>query len=218
VGSFTNTSITNSNYTDYTDLSTLTLVAENSYPVSLTPGFPGGSYSEYFKIWIDYNANGTFDEPMELAFDAGSGSQNTVTGTITVPISLALAAGSTRMRVGMSYVGIFGTGTPPSSCGTYAYGEVEDYCVTLELADNVQTIENNFSFNAFPNPANETVFLNLPSNIQKFQLKVYSSEGKCVKNITTDSRSFLVSELAAGWYVFEVLTDSGIARTKICVE
>jgi hypothetical protein len=199
-------------------LGTLTLAAGSSYPITLTPGFSGGSYNEYFKVWIDYNANGTFDEPMELAFDAGSGSQNAVNGTILVPISSAIVPGSTRMRVGMSYVGIFGAGGPPSSCGTYAYGEVEDYCFNLELVDGFQTIENNFSFNAFPNPANETVNFVLPSNIQKFQLRVYSSEGKCVKQITTDSRSFSVSELATGWYVFEVLTESRSARTKICVE
>ena len=122
---------------------------------------------EYFKIWIDYNANGTFDEPMELAFDAGSGSQNTVTGNITIPISLALSEGSTRMRVGMAYVGIFGSGNPPTSCGTYAYGEVEDYCVNLQLADGVENLNGNFNLQVYPNPAKESIQLNLPSNIQK---------------------------------------------------
>lgn len=218
VGSFTNISTANANYTDYTDLSTLTLVAENTYPVSLTPGFPGGSYNEYFKIWIDYNANGTFDEPMELAFDAGSGSQNTVTGNITIPNSLALVAGSTRMRVGMAYVGIFGSGNPPTSCGTYAYGEVEDYCVSLQLADGVEDLNGNFNLQVYPNPAKESIQLNLPSNIQKFQLRIVSNEGRCVKQMFTDSRNILVNDLAAGYYIIEVISESGIARTKICVE
>lgn len=217
LGSFTNISTANTNYTDYTDLTTLTLVAENIYPVSLTPGFPAGSYSEYFKIWIDYNANGTFDEPMELAFDAGSGSQNTVTGNITIPISLALAAGSTRMRVGMSYVGNFGAGTPPSACGAYAYGEVEDYCVNLQLADGVENMTSLANFQVYPNPATEKVNLILPSNIQKFQLRILSNDGKCVKQLTTDSRSISVSDLASGYYIVEVISESGIARTKICV-
>jgi hypothetical protein len=218
VGSFTNISTANANYTDYTDLSTLTLVAGNSYPVSLTPGFPGGSYSEYFKVWIDYNANGTFDEPTELAFDAGSGSQNTVTGTITVPAATALAPGSTRMRVGMAYVGIFGTGTPPSSCGTYSYGEVEDYCVNLEIIDGVENLNGNFNLKVYPNPARESIQLNLPSNIQKFQLRILSNEGRCVKQMFTDSRNISVNDLAAGYYIIEVISESGIARTKICVE
>ena len=218
VGSFTNISTANANYTDYTDLTTLTLVAENTYPVSLTPGFPGGSYNEYFKIWIDYNANGTFDEPMELAFDAGSGSQNTVTGNITIPISLALSEGSTRMRVGMAYVGIFGSGNPPTSCGTYAYGEVEDYCVNLQLADGVENLNGNFNLQVYPNPAKESIQLNLPSNIQKFQLRIVSNEGRCVKQMFTDSRNISVNDLAAGYYIIEVISESGIARTKICVE
>jgi hypothetical protein len=218
VGSFTNISTANANYTDYTDLSTLTLVAENTYPVSLTPGFPGGSYNEYFKIWIDYNANGTFDEPMELAFDAGSGSQNTVTGNITIPNSLALSAGSTRMRVGMAYVGIFGSGNPPTSCGTYAYGEVEDYCVSLQLADGVENLNGNFNLQVYPNPAKESIQLNLPSNIQKFQLRIVSNEGRCVKQMFTDSRNISINDLAAGYYIIEVISESGIARTKICVE
>jgi hypothetical protein len=218
VGSFTNISTANANYTDYTDLSTLTLVAGNSYPVSLTPGFPGGSYSEYFKVWIDYNANGTFDEPAELAYDAGSGSQNTVTGTITVPAAAALAPGSTRMRVGMAYVGIFGAGAPPSSCGTYGYGEVEDYCVNLEIVDGVEILNGNFNLQVYPNPAAESIQLNLPSNIQIFQLRILSTDGKCVKQMNTYSRFHSVNDLAPGYYVLEVISENGIARTKICVE
>ena len=218
MGSFTNISTANANYTDYTDLSTLTLVAGNSYPVSLTPGFPGGSYSEYFKVWIDYNANGTFDEPAELAYDAGSGSQNTVTGTITVPAAAALAPGSTRMRVGMAYVGIFGAGAPPTSCGTFGYGEVEDYCVNLEIVDGVEILNGNFNLQVYPNPAAESIQLNLPSNIQIFQLRILSTDGKCVKQMNTYSRFHSVSDLAPGYYVLEVISENGIARTKICVE
>ena len=122
------------------------------------------------------------------------------------------------MRVGMSYVGTFGAGTPPTACGTYGYGEVEDYCVTLQLSDGIQNFETASNIQAFPNPASEVIQLRIPSNIQKFQLRILSNEGKCVKNVITDSRTINVNELAAGWYILEVLTDNGIARTKICVE
>jgi serine protease len=218
VGSFTNNSTTNANYTDYTSLNSLTLAAGNTYPVSLTPGFSGSSYSEYFKIWIDYNGNGTFDEPLELAFDAGSGSQSTVTGTITIPEAAALAAGSTRMRVGMAYVGIFGSGNPPTSCGVYSYGEVEDYCVNLELENGIESPTSSSKMLVYPNPASETINLQLPANFQRIQVKIYSNEGKCVKHLSNNSRSFSIAELAAGYYVLEVLSENGIERTKICVE
>lgn len=218
VGSFTNISSANSNYTDNTSLNTLTLVAGNTYPVTLTPGFSGGQYNEYFKIWIDYNANGTFEEPLELAYNAGTGTQVPINGNLTIPLNSAIVSGSTRMRVGMSYVGFFGAGNQPTACGTYAYGEVEDYCVNLQFADGVDKIENNTNFVVYPNPACESINLILPSNIQKFQLRILSNDGKCVKHITTDSRSISISDLAAGYYLVEVISENGIARTKICVQ
>jgi hypothetical protein len=70
----------------------------------------------------------------------------------------------------------------------------------------------------YPNPATETVNLILPSNIQKFQLRIISNEGRCVKQMFTDSRNISVNNLAAGYYIIEVISQSGIARTKICVE
>lgn len=218
VGTFTNPSVSNSNYTDYTNLNTLTLFAGDTYPLTLTPGFPGTSYTEYFKVWIDYNANGTFDEPLELAFDAGNGSQTAVNGTITVPANVAIVPGSTRMRVGMSYIGAVGSGGEPTSCGVYDYGEVEDYCVTLELANNIQDETNNLDFKVFPNPTNGTFQLNLPSDVSFFQLRILSNDGKCVKQLTTGLRTINIEDLASGWYFVEVLSDKGIARTKICVE
>ena len=70
----------------------------------------------------------------------------------------------------------------------------------------------------YPNPATEKVNLILPSNIQKFQLRILSNDGKCVRQMTTDSRSISVNDLATGYYIVEVISESGIARTKICVE
>jgi hypothetical protein len=36
--------------------------------------------------------------------------------------------------------------------------------------------------------------------------------------MNTDLRSISVSDLAAGYYILEVVSENGIARTKICVE
>ncbi|MGD2086026.1 MAG: GEVED domain-containing protein [Candidatus Aminicenantes bacterium] len=106
-------------YTDFTSL-TAHLTAGASANVSLTPGFVGSSYTEYWKIWIDYNGDGDFEDSGEEVF-SGSGS-STVTGSFTVPSS---ADGTTRMRVSMSY------STYPPMCGTFTYGEVEDYTVDI---------------------------------------------------------------------------------------
>jgi len=119
IGTLNNTSGA-SGYTDFTS-QTLNASPNDSITVSLTPGFSGSSYTEYYKIWIDYNRDGDFEDPGEEVF-AGSGN-SAVSGSFTVPISAS--SGGTCMRVSMSY------GSAPSCCGTFVYGEVEDYTVII---------------------------------------------------------------------------------------
>lgn len=120
VGEFSNSSSA-AGYTDFTAL-TISLTAGNSYSISLTPGFSGSSYNEYWRIWIDYNGNGSFDDSGELVFDPGSLSKTTVSGTINIP---STASGTKRMRVSMKY------NAAPTSCESFSYGEVEDYTVSF---------------------------------------------------------------------------------------
>jgi Zn-dependent metalloprotease/chitodextrinase len=126
IGSFSNTSDA-AGYTDYTS-QTVDLSSGQSYAVSLVPGFSGTAYDEYWKIWIDFNKDGDFSDANELVFDAGSLSNNTVTGNMAIP---AVAAVNTRMRVSMKY------NAAQTECESFSYGEVEDYTVniTAEAAD-----------------------------------------------------------------------------------
>lgn len=129
LGSFTNSSGESGGYANFTNLTTTaTLTAGESYPISLIPGFSGATYEEYWRVWIDYNQDGIFTDQTELAFDSGSASSATVTGAVVVPITAL--PGSTRMRVSMKW--FEDDLTPPSPCETFAYGEVEDYCVLIE--------------------------------------------------------------------------------------
>jgi PKD repeat protein len=120
VGSIDNTSGA-SGYTDFTSISA-NISKGGSVSVSLTPGFASSSYTEYWKIWIDYNGDGDFSDSGEEVFSQTGSS--TVTGSFTVPTSAA--TGSTRMRVIMKYNGY------ASACGTFTYGEVEDYTVNIQ--------------------------------------------------------------------------------------
>jgi len=120
VGSINNSS-GKSGYTDFTSIST-NLTKGGSVGVSLTPGFQGSSYTEYWRIFIDYNGDGDFADSGETVFSKTGSS--TVTGSFTVPTSAS--TGITRMRVIMRY------GAYASSCGTFTYGEVEDYSVNIQ--------------------------------------------------------------------------------------
>jgi PKD repeat protein len=110
-----------SGYTDFTGL-TVNMTKGANVSVSLTPGFASSSYNEYWIIWIDYNKDGDFDDSGEQVF-SGYGS-SVVSGSFTVPTSAS--SGVTRMRVSMRY------GGNPPSCGTFSYGEVEDYTANIQ--------------------------------------------------------------------------------------
>ena len=121
-----------SGYTDFTYLAAH-VTHGNSVNVSLTPGFTGSSYTEYWRIWIDYNGDQDFEDSGEQVF-SGSGS-SVVNGNFTVPTSTI--TGDTRMRVSMSY------STYPPICGTFTYGEVEDYTVNITAACTQYTLTTN---------------------------------------------------------------------------
>ena len=138
---FVNNSGNDEGYGDFTG-TPIDLMLANTYEISLTPGFSGIEYGEYFKVWIDYNQNGTFEEPAELAFDPGEGSEQTVTGNIL--IENGTPTGVTRMRIGMRWEGTQGNAAP-EPCENHPAGEVEDYCVNIlpvgcDLPINVDTM------------------------------------------------------------------------------
>jgi PKD repeat protein/beta-lactamase superfamily II metal-dependent hydrolase len=107
-------------YSDYTSIVT-NYTRGASQSVTLTPAFSGSAYSEYWVVWIDYNKDGDFTDSGESVFSKSGTSA--VTGTFTV--SSSASTGNTRMRVTMKY------GSTPSSCGTFSYGEVEDYTANI---------------------------------------------------------------------------------------
>ncbi len=123
VDSFSNTSSAQT-YTDFTDQ--VIALSSGQHNISLTPGFQSSSYTEYYKVWIDLDQNGDFSGSGEELFSAHG--KTAVSGTINIPASAA--QGQTRMRIAMRY------NANPSSCGSFDYGEVEDYAVEFSSGGN----------------------------------------------------------------------------------
>jgi PKD repeat protein len=121
-------------YTDFTSI-TEDLTGGATVSVALTPGFSSTVYTEYWRIWIDYNDDHDFEDPGEEVF-SGVGS-STVSGNFTVASGVNI---TTRMRVSMKYAGY------PTPCETFTYGEVEDY--TVYITDICQPPVANFSASA----------------------------------------------------------------------
>lgn len=110
-----------SQYTNFTS-KTANLTRGSSASVTLNASYSGTVYTEYWRIWIDYNRDGDFLDSGEQALSKSG--KTSVTGSFTPPASAL--SGVTRMRVSMKY------SSAPTSCQTFSYGEVEDYSVNIQ--------------------------------------------------------------------------------------
>lgn len=133
-----NTTGSDLGYGDYTGLP-VNVFTFNAYDITLTPDYSGFSFNEYWKVYIDFNQNGIFEENSEVAFDAGATSNQVQIGQIIIPGDAI--PGLARMRVIMRF------GEEPFACDeNFNFGEVEDYCVDIfegvpPVCDPVENIE-----------------------------------------------------------------------------
>ena len=122
-----------SKYSNFSDLST-ELTYSTIYPVELKTGYSYTTFDEYWKIWIDYNQDGVFDDLSEVAFQGvlmapeDGTEKSTLMGSLSIPNITLL--GKTMMRISMSRDGY------PEPCMDIAYGEVEDYSVYVIGEEN----------------------------------------------------------------------------------
>ncbi len=185
-------------YKDNTSLSANLPYGSNT--IQFSAGFASSAYKEYWKIWIDYNQNGTFDSN-ELMVSGSSSSSGTLSSTFSVPTSAL--AGPTRMRVSMKY------NAAQTACETFSYGEVEDYTVIIGTGAAQGFTEGNIlatsQMTLYPNPVKKTLNIGLLDASGKNYI-IYNSMGQVVgKGLFNESID--VSNLQSGIYMMEVNTD-----------
>jgi PKD repeat protein len=162
-------------YSDFTD-QVISLTPGSSPGVTLTPHFTGKEQREFWRIWIDFNADGDFEDTGEEAFVANN-KKTSVTGTITIPAGLT---GQTRLRVTMKQ------GGSPTSCETFSKGEVEDYTADFGGAAAGMVKGNNLELNLYPNPAGNQLNISLNSSSEKVNIKVYNILGGIVEDFNVN--------------------------------
>lgn len=193
----------NGGYADFTSLSANLPYGSNT--VRISAGFSGSSYNEFWKIWIDYDQDGTF-ESNELVVSGSSSSSATLSGTFTVPATAI--AGTTRMRVSMKY------NSAQTACEAFAYGEVEDYTVNIgqsasaAFADPTgETLGNEeavFGVRMYPNPASTQLTIELLDN-REATYEIFNVLGQQVANGSLDRAATInVNKLAAGLYLVKI--------------
>ncbi|WP_196888409.1 M4 family metallopeptidase [Aureivirga sp. CE67] len=202
-----NSSASNNGYGDFTS-QTANVGRGGSYVLTVSAGFSGQSYTENWRVWIDYDQDGNF-ESNELVSSGSSSSAANLTETVNIPTTATL--GKTRMRVVMQY----GTGTV-SSCGSFNYGEVEDYSVNIGSSASVGVMADNVSFTTIGNEAPNFTLEVYPNPVTTGEITIYSGErgntkytitnlfGQIVKAGDVSNRPINVKELKTGVYLIQV--------------
>lgn len=199
-----------SGYQDFTGQFTAFLNRDSSYSISLAPGFSNFGFSEVFRVYIDFNQDGDFDDSGELCFTSNP-SQNQVTGMINVPANAAL--GTTRLRVVMRY------DQPADACDQgYDYGEVEDYCAYIYPQGFVSTEDRLLEdFLVYPNPFGSTFNIEF-TNAYSAEVtgSLYDLAGKRVSHASFGTLaggkqrlSFPAGDLGEGMYILDLQAGEG---------
>lgn len=177
-------------YADYTG--TVYNLTTGSHSVSLTPGFSGTTYTEYWKVWVDLNHNGTFDATENLFSGTGAAA---VSGSMTIPSGYE--GTTTRMRVSMKY------SAAPTPCETFTYGEVEDYTVTISPAPIMADLEEDaLNYSIYPNPTAEMLYVKNGNNNPIYEL--FDAAGRQIDAGTITGQQLNVSHLAPGQYMIRL--------------
>ncbi|MBP7273701.1 MAG: PQQ-dependent sugar dehydrogenase [Saprospiraceae bacterium] len=154
-------------YSDFKNFN-INLVKGVATPIILSSAFSWTTYNEYWRVWIDFNKNGVYENNEIVISNILNAPANgtllaSVTESLTVPIDAQI--GTTTMRISMK------RDAYPDACETFTNGEVEDYSVTIN--NSLEGGEFNFNFNlgnelheilAYPNPTNGELYIDLGDN------------------------------------------------------
>lgn len=201
LGTINNLSGNNGGYADFTSLST-NLTKGSTSTITITPKWSGTVYYEAYRVWIDYNQDGDFNDSGEQVYTRSRTKSSSISGNFTVPASAL--NGATRMRVAMKYNA---NSTP---CETFSYGEVEDYTVIIGGGAVQGFTEGNSlassEMTLYPNPAKNTLNIGLIDATGKDYI-IYNVMGQVVGK-GTFSETLDVSLLQSGVYMLEVNTEA----------
>ena len=197
------------------------LIAQNTIPVIITPGFSGALSKEYFRIFIDFNQDGDFDDDDELAFDPGFALEGVAEGLIQVP-AIAIP-GITRLRVMMKYTSP--NDDPPTSCTSFDFGQVEDYCAELlldSLNTSISSADTVWQLRAYPQPAHDWVMLELTESVSTntCEIEVVDMTGRIIlyqsSPMLRNGRFYLdTNAWACGLYAVKAMCGEKVMRGKL---
>lgn len=179
--------------------------ANHLMKITTYPGSP-----VFTRVYIDWNNNGAFDMPEELAMSTNNTIQYHL-DTVYVP-SNAVPNVPLRMRVVSAKTT---NNTPDVVCSGLRNGQIEDYSVVVTTGLGVSTTKK-VEFTAFPNPTENELYVKSSDNLhQLFILDIFGREilnTEFAKEIRLD-----VSNYTKGMYMLKLVTNGEVQIQKVIV-
>ncbi len=200
-------------YTINQGINTLAFKQNETIDFAFTPGYQSFAFSEWWKVWIDYNQDGTFDDIDELVYS--SDTLNTDVEYGNFQISDKSEIGLTRMRIAM----IFESGLADACVSNteIEYGEVEDYCVNIISSTSIKESDLTSKINIYPNPFTNDIEISGDQNI--LQITIFSVDGKMIKqfdcNHADNFKIDIQNNLNPGLYHLGIKTNDNFLLKKI---
>ncbi|MDQ0783307.1 reprolysin-like metallopeptidase [Chryseobacterium sp. W4I1] len=190
---------TGSSYTDYTADPTKVITlrqGSSGNTISVSKAWTADQYNEGVTAWIDFNRDGNFSDS-EIIYSNAANTVTPVSGTFSVPAN-AYSDKKIIMRVVMAY-----EDQPENGCNGFAYGEIEDYPVQIQLALGTSDVNApNNGIQIYPNPASDV--LNITKVSDKALYKIYNAAGQLVGDGNIKDGKINVSALIKGGYVITI--------------
>lgn len=174
------------------------VVQEETYPLSAS-GNTNGNYTTYITAFFDWDQDGTFESSVDIGSITNEVCTTVITADVTVPSDAAL--GQTRMRVIKNYNAV-----PTDPCGTYNFGQAEDYTLIVEPGVGISAL-GSLDLGVLPNPAHDRITLNNPNGAAK-QVRIYDLVGNLVLQ-AAQVDAINISGLALGTYVLQAQDAQG---------
>lgn len=207
---------------DFTAVKGLVEQGQTNLPIKLNGNSDGG-YTNYYVVFIDWNQNGTLNDPGEVYFGDGSifltGSDGTgapVTGSISVPANAKL--GETRMRVKKEYFSSVPAASSdfsnPCAVGQ-PYGQAEDYTVKVVAPGMAVSNVDKDKVAVYPNPFHDVLKISDVKGVKS--ITVSDISGRAVKTVKP-SNELNLSSLSAGLYIVTFQMEDGSVKSVKAVK
>lgn len=192
-------------YSNFTGIVTApVLVTGEQYPLSVLLGECGSNNCSNggISVYIDYNADGSFEGVGEKVWSK-SGCSATAAGktystSITIPSSSPF--GYKRMRV------IFNCDGLTASTSTYNFGETEDYCVEISPPVGIGSeAARRLDVRVSPNPTSGQLNVQLEKN-NNYTLHILNTLGQVILSQAADMQTTIdLKDINSGIYFLKVM-------------